>query len=76
MRIIFMAMMNEKEVTDKPHKHDDLRIHQGQEVRDYAALRRGSGFSTAQDHKEPAVTTSGKPKIRTETGTDKVHGFF
>ena len=36
-RIIFMAMMNELEVTDKPHKNDDLRFQQAQEVRDYVA---------------------------------------
>ena len=32
-----MATMSELKVTDKPHKHDDLRIQPAQEVRDYAA---------------------------------------
>ena len=35
-RIIFMAM-NKLKATDKPHKNDDLRIQQAQEVCDHAA---------------------------------------
>ena len=38
LRITFMAMMNETEVTEKPHKKDDLRIQQAQEVRDHNTL--------------------------------------
>ena len=34
-RIIFMALMIGWEVTDKPHKNDDLRFQQAREVRDY-----------------------------------------
>ena len=36
-RIIFMAMMDEADVTDKPQKNDNLRIQQTQEVRDWTA---------------------------------------
>ena len=36
-RIIFMAIINELEVTDNPHIHDRLRIQQAQGVRDCAA---------------------------------------
>ena len=36
-RIIFVAMMNELEVTDKPHRNDDSRFQQAQDVRDNAA---------------------------------------
>ena len=60
-------MMKELEVTDKPHKNDDLCIQQTQEVRDSA----DTGFSSAQDQKRLGVSTSGKPMIRTATGTEK-----
>ena len=36
-RIIFMAMMDDVDVTDMPQKNDDLRIQQTQKVRDWTA---------------------------------------
>ena len=38
--IIFMEMLSEMEVTDKPHKNDDLRIQHAQAVYDNAARSR------------------------------------
>ena len=59
---------NELGSTDRPHKNDDLRIQQVQEVRQ-------DGFSSAQDKKRPGATTCKKPKIRTATGTESLERY-
>ena len=56
--IIFML-----EVTDKPHKYDDLRIRHAQKVCDG-----GASFRPGYMIFVGSVTTSGKPKIRTAFG--------
>ena len=59
----------------RPHKNDILRIQQGQEVRDYAALlARILEFRWPRSRKDLVVTTSGKPTIRTILQTYKESG--
>ena len=69
--------MTELEVTDKPHKNDEMRIQQTQKVGDCVARARPGywNFPSAQYQKTPGATTSGKPKNRTATGIEKHHRF-
>ena len=73
-----MAMVNVLEATDKPHRNDDVRMQQAQEIGDYAALCLPGYwiFVGPGSEKDPELRQVGSRHSRTATGTGTRGSFF
>ena len=67
-RIIFMALMIGWEVTDKPHKNDDLRFQQAREVRDYTARFRPGSWTFVDPGEDSEVPPVGRRQSERQLG--------